>query len=116
MYPCKVCPFTGTQNNALKKHMSENHRNRELQCDTCSYFTQDKNCLKRHKEVHEGLKVPCHICNKQLSVNENNRSLNNHMTKWHSGNQRSCDVCKEEFENYYELRLHRRTYQNFTLG
>ena len=54
MYPCTECPFVGTQNNALKKHISMNHKPDIFPCKLCPYVSTAKTNTNLHvKRMHD---------------------------------------------------------------
>ena len=113
MYPCNQCTFSGTQINALKKHISEIHEGTELKCDKCPYVNYNKTEFHHHKRNHEeALTFKCTICDQKLQSKDQKQSLKRHMNRCHGGKPGLCELCHEVLENNEMLRLHRRTHRS----
>ena len=104
MYPCKECSFVGTQNNALKKHVSLNHKKTIFECDRCPYVSIKKESYKRHIKIHEGPQFACNICDKKLAEQS---TLRKHIVAMHGRKLISCISCDSQFENIEQLKAHK---------
>ena len=113
MYPCENCEFVGTQNNALKKHISANHKGILLSCSQCSYITENKAKYNRHLDVHEDPKFACHLCDKKLREKS---TLKKHIFLCHENKKiLTCDICAAVFEKSDQLKVHKETHLLCTL-
>ena len=108
MYPCKECSFVGTQNNALKKHVTTNHKRTQFSCDHCPYVTHMKGSFNRHLQIHEGPQYACHICDKKLSEQI---TLRKHIVSNHEKKKIfPCDSCQSVFDTSEQLKTHQDTH------
>ena len=109
MYPCIKCSFVGTQNNALKKHISLNHKPDIFQCKLCPYVSATKKNTNLHvQRVHDVRKFICEICDK---VYGDQSTLERHIRDVHQENRFKCDTCDNEFQTQHTLKEHRLTHQ-----
>lgn len=86
-------------------------KEKPFQCHLCSKRFTTQNHLKRHSEVHFGVKrFSCEVCHKTFLRSEN---LNIHK-RMHSGERPyECHICFRRFSQPSSLKNHRKTHSDF---
>ena len=83
---------------------------RKFKCEFCNKRYVDQRCFKSHIEGHAGKKYTCECCPKWKFINilAYNHHLNFHMR---GDNYLVCDICKDKFEESYQLASHKRKHK-----
>ena len=119
-YSCNQCVFRTTLKRNLKSHKETEHEKviEKVQCEECGYIG-NKNALKTHKLIHEGVKLQCDKCDyttvkkfhlKQHVINMHDpvyfycdqcafrakrmRYIKEHKAREHEGRLFMCDKCE----------------------
>ena len=67
-------------------------------------FGMQSSLNKHYRNKHEGIKYPCHICNKQIN---SRASLQNHIKVVHEGLRvHECKYCNKLFGKKDNLKVH----------
>lgn len=76
-----------------------------LECEVCKKILYNKNALKRHKRIHDGVKPhPCLLCQKRFREKS---ALTLHIRNVHTGEKpHSCDFCPIKFSLKSYLNKH----------
>ena len=99
---CLLCNEEFISKNSLQLHLRTGHKNFDVICDCCGLHFKDAVEYKNHRDLI------CKICKKSFSVE---RTLYNHMRKFHGGYKASsynhmCEQCGESFDNVNRLEKH----------
>ncbi|KAM9845392.1 BCL6A transcription repressor b [Aulostomus maculatus] len=101
---CNGCDSKFTEEDSLKDHIVQVHRDKPYKCDCCQAAFRYKGNLASHKTVHTGAKpYHCNICGAQFNRPAN---LKTH-TRIHSGEKPyKCETCGSRFVQVAHLRAH----------
>ena len=83
---------------------------RKYKCEFCKKLYVDQRCFKSHVEGHAGKKYTCERCPKWKFINilAYNHHQNFHK---HGDNYLVCEICKDKFEESYQLASHKRKHE-----
>uniref|UniRef100_A0A8D9FFX8 Zinc finger protein 569 n=1 Tax=Cacopsylla melanoneura TaxID=428564 RepID=A0A8D9FFX8_9HEMI len=100
-YTCNECnnAFLNKQN--LKRHLLI-HEGIQYPCSQCNKSFSQKGHLKLHLLRHEGIKYPCNKCTKSFSIKS---SLKRHLLG-HEGIKYPCNKCTKSFSQKSSLKTH----------
>ncbi|XP_041370115.1 serendipity locus protein H-1-like isoform X4 [Gigantopelta aegis] len=77
-------------------------------CDLCGYQTMKTTNLERHKRVHSGNYLQCHLCPSKFS----DKSHLNYHLMGHAGTLR-CKFCQMKCSSYNGLKYHQKKHHTF---
>ncbi|KAE8581340.1 hypothetical protein XENTR_v10024754 [Xenopus tropicalis] len=107
---CPSCPFTCSQNRAMRTHMKKGClKPGELQCPLCSFRCMSSAALKRHKELHQ--KYSCNRaqlkCKQCDFTCKQPRCMKQHVKIRHEGvKPHRCQYCDFSTTRRYRLDAH----------
>ena len=111
---CQKCYFTSKNNNVMKAHMVTHEKVSDMfTCRICKHNCSSKTILDRHmKTAHKSsTELNCGDCDFQAHTG---RELNNHLNLKHhnqaeqGSGKLNCNICGEQFSDYWNLMNHRR--------
>ena len=92
-FHCSVCKFRFKTMEAKESHWKKRHLNKEpYRCDQCEYKTHGARNLQRHLLTHSGERVPCTLCDKTFSRQDDR---DRHVNVTHMGHKpHQCEKCE----------------------
>ena len=116
LFSCKVCPFVGSDYDALKNHQKSetDSKHKPYTCNICKKSYMRKTKLKFHlcteagspKKIKQSLKTyKCASCDR---ICQHKRILRDHTRKYHHSEQAlPCKKCDLVFPDLHHLNLHK---------
>ena len=91
---CPVCGQSFTEKKAFERHMSRNHKPRDIECLHCEQKFENKDQASRHLAMHSGLKpYGCPSCSYRSYKIYN---VNIHTNKTHGRKSTLVDLVVDE--------------------
>lgn len=108
-FKCLLCGETFFEENKIKMHLMENHRNEmtESSCKLCGKQCRDQRSLIKHSWEHSREKN--HSCSKCGKTFHNKARLKRHISS-HRNKSVVCEICQEEFSDGRQLMNHRHSH------
>ncbi|KAG5676506.1 hypothetical protein PVAND_006337 [Polypedilum vanderplanki] len=108
-FKCLLCGETFFEENKIKMHLMDNHRNEmtESSCKLCGKQCRDQRSLIKHSWEHSREKnYSCSLCGKTF---HNKARLKRHIAS-HRNKSVVCEICNEEFPDGRQLMNHRHSH------
>ena len=113
LFKCKLCDFTTTWSDNVKRHTESKHLLLKHHCDKCSYVGNNLRSLKHHMKKHKGLVFSCENCPFISSTRE---KLYRHGRSCAvSSDQQQvfkCEDCSFEYSAMWKLKRHTKDNHN----
>lgn len=108
-FKCLLCGATFFEENKIKMHLMENHRDEmtESACKLCGKQCRDQRSLIKHSWEHSREKN--HSCSKCGKTFHNKARLKRHIAS-HRNKSVVCEICHEEFSDGRQLMNHRHSH------
>lgn len=108
-FKCLLCGETFFEENKIKMHLMENHRDEmtESSCKLCGKQCRDQRSLIKHSWEHSREKN--HSCSKCGKTFHNKARLKRHIAS-HRNKSVVCEICQEEFSDGRQLMNHRHSH------
>ncbi|XP_064641279.1 zinc finger protein ZFAT-like [Lineus longissimus] len=90
-FRCPKCTYASNSKGNLYTHIRK-HTGQFFSCTKCKFKTVNKSHLNEHMGTHSVRKIKCSICKKDYSTN---KSLYNHVRKYHGKTQEGAEYLKE---------------------
>ena len=108
---CNICSKTFLTKVNLSQHMRYHFQafKKDHECGVCGYKTHEKSILRRHLQIHDGVKYKCNVCSQMCNTEI---SLKGHMKSKHIINRKSynCEICEKSFNSTGSLYNHLKTH------
>ena len=101
-YSCSQCSFQTPRNDSLRYHIQSIHAQSILKepCKVCGKILKHRTISKHMKNVHQGKKYSCNICDMQYSSSS---GLSDHKKSVHEGIVHKCLEYKSAFSSTCSL-------------
>ncbi|GMT17523.1 hypothetical protein PFISCL1PPCAC_8820, partial [Pristionchus fissidentatus] len=77
---------------------------RKVECEECGAMVR-KDSLKKHMRIHGSDRFSCELCDKEYPIIS---LFKEHMRDAHGIKMHECEICKEKFNRFDELKAHRK--------
>ena len=108
---CNICSKTFLTKVNLSQHMRYHFQafKKDHECGVCGYKTHEKSILRRHLQIHDGVKYKCNVCSQMCNTEI---SLKGHMKSKHMINRKSynCEICEKSFNSTGSVYNHLKTH------
>uniref|UniRef100_A0A6P7F8L6 B-cell lymphoma 6 protein homolog n=1 Tax=Diabrotica virgifera virgifera TaxID=50390 RepID=A0A6P7F8L6_DIAVI len=108
-YKCPHCTHVTNRPYAINKHINTMHtKSVWFMCESCSYKSTDKSCLRRHvRKNHEDpdptKQYPCHLCDMVMT---NKYNFKRHLLKHDEALSYDCEFCSYNCKDKSNFRKH----------
>ena len=93
MHKCTYCEKEFKSNSRLESHVTSFHNGNKVNCPECNKNISRENFSRHRKEKHERIRQPCPYCEEEFGMS----NLSRHIRSAHDGGRDSCPECGKSF-------------------